>query len=102
MRSGPIPSPAMTAIRNSIGYSIIGTNFERFPAVRAIPLHSADRGKGPERGARQDAPPPPGPPSLPIDLLGRLGLRRGRVPAAARRRRRRAGLGVGVPGRVGL
>src|SRR2546428_6544126 len=92
MTSGPMPSAGMTAIRNGIGYSIIAGIWRRFSGHPPVASDSADRRKGPERGAGQDAPPAPGSPAFGAYLLGGLGIRRPGVPAAAGRRHRRARL----------
>src|SRR2546429_3319166 len=97
MTSGPMPSPGMTAIRSGIGYSIIGHDFEKVFPIRPLRLDSADRRKGPERGAGQDAPPAPGSPAFGTYLLGGLGIRRPGVPAAAGGRHRRARLRLRAP-----
>src|ERR1700681_621871 len=86
MTSGPMPSPGMTAIRNGIGYSIIGGDLEKVLTPLADTLHSADGRKGPERGAGQDAPPTPGSAAFGAYLLGGLGIRRPGVPPVAGRR----------------
>src|ERR1700686_5494651 len=89
MTSGPMPSPGMTAIRNGIGYSIIGRDLEKVFDPLADTLHSADGRKGLERGAGQDAPPSPGSTAFGAYLLGGLGIRRpGLSPTAGRRHRR--------------
>src|ERR1700686_3369899 len=89
MTSGPMPSPGMTAIRNGIGYSIIGRDLEKVFDPLPDTLHSADGRKGLERGARQDAPPSPGSTAFGAYLLGGLGIRRpGLSPPAGRRHRR--------------
>src|SRR5439155_23733746 len=65
---------------------------EGFAGIRPLRLNSADRRKGPERGAGQDAPPAPGSPAFGTYLLGGLGIRRPGVRAAAGRRHRWARL----------
>src|SRR5438132_12828618 len=97
MTSGPMPSPGMTAIRNGIGYSIIGRDLEKVFGPLADTLHSADGRKGPERGAGQDAPPAPGSPAFGADVLGGLGIRRPGMPPAAGRRHRRARFRLETP-----
>src|SRR4030088_3835646 len=97
MTSGPMPSPGMTAIRNGIGYSIIGPDLEKVFGPLADTLHSADGRKGPERGAGQDAPPAPGSPPFGAYLLGGVGMRRPGVPPAAGRRHRRVGFRLEAP-----
>src|SRR5438094_9426031 len=97
MTSGPMPSPGMTAIRNGIGSAYREAPGRKFWRPSPIPLLSADGGDCPERGAGQDAPPPPRPPLIAGYVLGYLGIRGAGLSRSAGRRHRRPGVGLGAP-----
>src|SRR5437868_7460566 len=97
MTSGPMPSPGMTAIRNGIASAYREAQGRKFWGLSSIPLHSADGRDRAERGAGQDAPPPPRPALIAPHLLGHLGIRRAGLPRPARRRHRRPGVGLSAP-----
>src|SRR5438105_5028123 len=100
MTSGPMPSPGMTAIRNGIASAYREAQGRKFWGLSSIPLHSADGRDRAERGAGQDAPPPPRPAPIAPHLLGHLGIRRAGLPRPARRRHRRPGVGLRAGGSV--
>src|SRR2546427_5618137 len=97
MTSGPMPSPGTTAIRNGIASAYREAPGRKFWRPSPIPLHSVDRGDCAERGAGEDATPPPRSPLIAPHLLGHLGIRRAGLPRSARRWYRRPGVGLSAP-----